>query len=468
MTVRYVAWYIERWPHKRVVIAAYNQFLANKFSRKVRKIISRRIALSSERNAVEDWETIYGGGLRVVGVGAGITGQGADLIVIDDPVKNREEAESFTLREKVWDWFTDDLYTRLEPGGQMIVIMTRWHYDDLGGRIQKMPEWKSDWVHVNLPALAKENDPLGRAVGEALNPERYSTEDLERIRLVLRRNFTALFQQDPSPPEGSIIKLGWFKRYRTLPADKPLRIVQSWDCAAKAKELSSYWVCTTWFEYAHGYFLVDMYREQVEYPDGKKATYEQATRWNASMVLIEDKASGQALLQEIRYNNVNQHKVQPPYNVKMNVRAIEPEGDKIMRASVSSDVIEAGYVYVPESAPWIAPFEEEVLTFPLGSTNDIIDSMSQYLRWVGQKIVAAFSDRAAEEERKQETVKQPCSCGHSFVEHQQVEGGPCDVCNCLTYKETTPLWTWQAVKANMTGKIPMRTPSRPKLPPRRR
>ena len=134
-TIRYPTWRLERDPTLRVIVGAYNQILANKFSRKARRIAVQRLDLSAERVAVEDWETAQGGGFRVVGVGGGITGQGGDLIIIDDPVKNREEANSQAYRDRVWEWYTDDLYTRLEPGGAIILIMTRWHEDDLAGRI---------------------------------------------------------------------------------------------------------------------------------------------------------------------------------------------------------------------------------------------------------------------------------------------------------------------------------------------
>lgn len=465
VTIRYVAWFIERWPHKRVVIAAYNQFLANKFSRRVRKIVAGRVPLSKERNAVEEWETIYGGGLRVVGVGAGITGQGADLLVIDDPVKSREEAESSAYREKCWEWWTDDLYTRLEPGAQVIVIMTRWHFDDLGGRLQEMEEWLTLWRHVNLPAEAKENDPLGREVGEPLNPDRYTKEDLARIKAVLGRNYSALYQQEPSPPEGTVIKLSWFRRYRTLPAEQPRRILQSWDCASKAKELGSYWVCTTWFEYPHGYYLVDCYRKQVEYPEGKKSLYLEATKWKAEPILIENKASGQALIQEIWYNNNNLATLIPPYNIPIAVIPIEPEGDKIMRASVSSDLIEAGYVYLPYEAEWLHEVENEIRSFPLGATNDIVDSVSQFLRWVGMRIVAAFADLAKDAEKRKELSKHPCACSHREDEHASGESTVCSLCDCQGYKEQAPLWTWKQMQTTLTGKIPIQ---RRAIPPRRR
>lgn len=216
-TVRYPVWRLEQDPEMRVIVGAYNQTLANKFSRKSRRIAEERMSLSTDRNAAEDWETKEGGGLRAVGVGAGITGQGGNLIIIDDPVKNREEAESFTYRERVWDWFKDDLYTRLEPGGAVILIMTRWHQDDLAGRLLSGPD-RDSWTVVSLPALAEENDPLHRKPGEALCPDRYDETALADRRSVLGRSFYALYQQSPRPKEGYRFKRSWFDVVDAAPA----------------------------------------------------------------------------------------------------------------------------------------------------------------------------------------------------------------------------------------------------------
>lgn len=203
VTIRYAAWYLEQHPDKRVIIGAYNQTLADKFSRKVRKIVRERIELSTERTAVEDWETAAGGGLRAVGVGAGITGMGGDLIIIDDPVKNRKEANSLTYRDWVYDWYTDDLYTRQEPGAAIILIMTRWHEDDLAGRI-KNSETGDDWEVISLPALAEEDDPLGRPLGEPLWLSRYDSDELRDRQRTLGRAFWGLFQQRPQEQEGGM------------------------------------------------------------------------------------------------------------------------------------------------------------------------------------------------------------------------------------------------------------------------
>jgi len=206
VTIRYPVWRMLRDPGLRIAVGSYSQTLANRFSRRARKIATRAgVDISTERHAADEWETEQGGVFRAVGVGGGITGQGADLIVVDDPVKNRKEAQSKAFRDGVWDWWTNDMYTRLEPGGSAIVIMTRWHSDDIIGRILASDDGPS-WERVRLPALAEPGDPLGRSDGAALCPDRYTRDALLAIQRVLGRDFQALYQQRPQPREGGMFK----------------------------------------------------------------------------------------------------------------------------------------------------------------------------------------------------------------------------------------------------------------------
>ncbi|MDP1664123.1 MAG: phage terminase large subunit [Methylobacter sp.] len=369
VTVRYPAYLMERWPKLRTIVGAYNAALALKFSRKTKRIAAQRIALAKDANTNAEWETAEGGGLRAVGAGGGVTGHGANLIIIDDPVKSREEANSETYREKIWDWFTDDIFTRLEPGGVMIIIMTRWHEDDLVGRIQKS-DFADDFEIINLAAEAEYGDPLGRPVGAALCPDRFNETALAKLRTILGRSYYSLYQGRPAAVEGDIINITWFKRYRYKP--RFTRIVQSWDTAQKAALKNDYNVCITWGETEEGDdYLLDVYREKLEYPKLKRAAIEQKKRWNPSAILIEDKGHGTALGQEL--------KELPGYNVIM----IEPEGDKVTRMSVESSAIESGRVWLPEehTEPWSAEFENECTNFPAVKHDDQVDSMSQYLFW---------------------------------------------------------------------------------------
>lgn len=216
-TVRYPVWRMECDPSLTVIVGAYNKLLATSFSRQARRIARERLALDDERTAADEWQTVAGGIYRAVGVGTGVTGKGARLIIVDDPTKSREEANSAAYRERVWDWYRDDLYTRLEPGGAIILIMTRWHEDDLAGRILESED-APNWTVISLPALAEANDPLGRAEGAALWPARFDVTDLERIRTVLgTASFTALYQQRPTALEGGLFKREFFKIVDVVP-----------------------------------------------------------------------------------------------------------------------------------------------------------------------------------------------------------------------------------------------------------
>jgi predicted phage terminase large subunit-like protein len=364
VTIRYPAWVLEKFPEKRIVIAAYNQTLANKFSRKTKRIAASRFEISKERSAVEDWETTKGGSLRAVGVGGGITGQAGDLIIIDDPVKSREEANSETYREKVWDWYTDDLYTRLEPNAAMILIMTRWHEDDLAGRILKS-ETASDWIVINLPALAEPNDLLGRAEGQALCPDRYDEKALEKIKKVLRNSFSALYMGRPTALEGDIFKREWWRYYRALPLEG--KVIQSWDTAFKDKKENDYSVCTTWLFSKTGVYLIDVWRGKVLFPELKKKVIQLAHKYKPAEIDIEDKASGISLFQELKRKT------------RLPIKPIPVDKDKIARANAVSAYVETGNVYLPENAAWVNDYVDELANFPNDAHDDQVDSTTQAL-----------------------------------------------------------------------------------------
>lgn len=221
-------WCLKRHPEWRIIGASYAQSLANRISRRARKIAVDELDLSGERGAVQEWETAAGGGYRAVGVGAGITGHGGDLEIIDDPVKNRQQADSEVYREMVWEWWKEDLSTRLEPGGRVVLIQTRWHSDDLAGRI--LADDPKGWRVVHFPAIANGTD--WRAVGEALWPERYDVKALERIKRTLGpRGFSALYQGSPIPEEGAMFKREWFKVSSAVPTNI-IRTLRYWDFAA--------------------------------------------------------------------------------------------------------------------------------------------------------------------------------------------------------------------------------------------
>lgn len=365
-TIRYPVWRMEREPNLRVIVGAYNQLLANKFSRKARRIAESRLALNRERYAVEDWETVQGGGLRAIGVGAGITGQGGNLIVIDDPVKSREEAQSEAYRERVWDWYRDDLYTRLEPGGAIILIMTRWHEDDLAGRILASEDGPN-WIMVSLPAEAEASDPLGRVEGEALCPERYPISELARIRTVLgTASYTALYQQRPTPAEGGMFKRQWFQLMMARPETVAGRL-RYWDRAA-TEAGGDYTVGTLMSVTPEGI----IYIEDVQ--RGQWSTYDRDKIMRQTAEL--DGVAVQAWFeQEPGSSGVDSARAMMRTLAGYSAHPDRVTGDKVIRAGPLAAQAEAGNVKLVRG-PWVSPWLDELTTFPNAAHDDQVDSAS--------------------------------------------------------------------------------------------
>lgn len=389
------AFYMGANPGRNIITTSYGSDLAKKFGRKVRSIArSKQYAelfdagLVADNRAVDDWALSNASTYMSGGILAGITGNRADGLVIDDPVKGRQDADSATIRSKIWEAYLTDLRTRLKPNGWQVIIQTRWHEDDLSGRI--LPEsydGESGWIQardgewwyvVCLQAQAeRDDDPLGRSRGEWLWTDWFPPEHWEQERITQgERNWSALYQQRPKPLEGAIIKRKWVKRYRLdeLPPDAYL--VHSWDTANKPDEvLNAPSVCTIWAVSRLGYYLVHVYRDWIDYPTLKKKVVELFEAYPANTVLVEDKASGQSLIQDLRDNTL------------VPVVAIEPDGNKIFRAEQSSGAWEAGLVFLPSddpavAPPWLQDFESEIFGFPLSTYADQVDSMSQAVRYI--------------------------------------------------------------------------------------
>lgn len=367
VTVRYPVWRLERNPSTRVIVGAYNQTLANKFSRKARKIaLSARVSLSKERKAVEDWETEEGGGIRAVGVGGGITGQGGNLIIIDDPVKNREEAESLTFRDRAWDWYTNDLYTRLEPDAAMILIMTRWNDDDLAGRILASEDGPN-WQTILLPAEAEEGDPLGRTPGDPLCPERFDKQALARIRLVLGRDYHALYQQRPQPREGEMFKRAWFEIVAAFPSGA--RLVRYWDKAGTA-DAGAYTAGALLAVKDGIWYVVDIVRGQWGAAERERMIRQTAELDSQKHGYVEywveqEPGSGGKESAEATIRNLAGFTVRPD----------RVSGDKALRAEPLAAQAEAGNVKIVRGV-WNAAYLDEITGFPTGKYKDQVDATS--------------------------------------------------------------------------------------------
>jgi predicted phage terminase large subunit-like protein len=372
-TIRWPVYLLEQDPTTRIVIAAYNQHLANKFSRRARKIAQIRLNMSNERAAVEEWETEAGGGVRAVGVGGGVTGFGFHWLLVDDPVKGRADVVSDAIRESTWDWFTDDLYTRIEPGGHIVLTMTRWKEDDVAGRIQTS-EFKDDWTVINLPALAEENDPLGRKPGEALCPERFDEKALNNIKLVLGEEFDSLYQGNPTRAEGSIFKRDWMN-VRYDPGFLPTftRKIQTVDSSFKTGVANDYSVIATWATDGIDYFLLDLWREKVAFPELITAIKDNFAKWKPNEVLIEDAASGQSAIQTLHSTT----------RLPVTSYPVSEKGSKIARAEGVTPLFKIHKVQLPPAGhigfPWLADWIKEHCGFPVAAHDDQVDTTSMAL-----------------------------------------------------------------------------------------
>ncbi|HEX9441269.1 MAG TPA: LAGLIDADG family homing endonuclease, partial [Roseiflexaceae bacterium] len=362
-TVRYPIYRMERNPGIRVMLGCYDQSLANLFSRQSRRIAQDRGFRGGEIRAQDEWETIGGGSFRAVGVGGGITGRGADLIIIDDPIRSREEANSERWRDRIFDWYTNDIYTRLEPGGAIILIQTRWHEDDLAGRILASPDGPN-WTVIQLPAEAEADDPLGREEGAALCPERFDLPALYDIKSVMGLDYYALYQQRPMAQEGGLYKQAWF-RYATAEELAELGfdyISQAWDTASS--QLGDWSACVTAGVAGNEVIVLDVFKARLETPDLLRAVKDQAAKWGPRMILVEDAASGIAIQQMLRRETRLPVVPVPAFR-----------GGKLSHAQTNTPYVEGGRVRFGPGA-YLTEFEHELLSFPTGTHDDQVDAFN--------------------------------------------------------------------------------------------
>lgn len=373
------AWYLGTYPDRRIILVSYEAGFAASWGRKTKELLEEHgedlfgIKLNRLSNSAYRWDVAdHEGGLNATGVGGAITGKGANVLIIDDPVKNDEQANSKTYRDKTYDWFRATAYTRLEPGGAIIVIMTRWNFDDLAGRLLNDPESDDKWEVIDFPAIAKEDDILGRKEGEALWPYRYSRKKLQSIKKQIGSYwFNALYQQQPIASEYQIFKSQWWQEYSELPDYSIL--IQSWDTAFKEKEQNDFSVCTTWALTKKGYYLVDYWRGKVLFPDLQRQVVMQFNKHKPNVVLIEDAASGQSLIQVLQRET------------KIPIKAVKALKDKVTRAHLVTPLFEAGKIFVPKDAVYLADIINECSEFPYGNHDDIVDSITQALDFLRKR-----------------------------------------------------------------------------------
>jgi len=391
VSVAFPAFLLGHNPAMQIICASYGQDLADKHARDCRTLMQstfyRRLfpqtRLSAEKQSVNEFLTTQQGFRMSTSVGGVLTGRGGDLIILDDPLKP-EDALSETKRTGVNDWYSNTLLSRLnsKQNGIIIIVMQRLHQDDLVGHVLEQDKWEV----LSFPAIAEEDEthiidsPLGpryfhRKQGEALQPEREPKSVLENLRKSLGEyDFSSQYQQTPTPMGGALVKRHWLQYYD--PANLPERfwfILQSWDTANKPGDLNDYSVCTTWGMVDGRYYLLHVFRKRLNYPDLKRAVLQQSlqtySRRQPDKVLVEDKASGTQLIQDLKVEGVVRI---TPYEV--------PTGtDKLMRLYAQTAEFENGKVLLPQSAPWLDDYVRELTSFPGSKFDDQVDSTTQAL-----------------------------------------------------------------------------------------
>lgn len=387
-------WALTQDPDLRIVTASYAQGLANRNGRAIRNRIQANadlgLQIANDNGSVSEW-TLQGhqGGVLSVGIGAGVTGRPADMMIIDDPIKDRKEADSETYRDNVWDWWTDAASARLAPGAPVVVILTRWHQDDLAGRLLER-DTEAGWKVLNIPAQADhrpekgETDPLGRAPGEFMVSARGRTrQQWERRKATAGpRTWASLYQGRPSPDQGGVFPAAeewarysqplWVAREdgsRIVPGigRDDHELVQSWDLTFKDKQASDYVVGQVWLRIGAHAYLLDMVRERMNFNASLAAVKAMSAKWPQAVAkFVEDKANGPAVI-----NSLNSQLV--------GLIPIEPEGSKTARANAVSPLVYSKSVVLPEPEllPNVEELVEEAKNFPNGAHDDTIDAFSQ-------------------------------------------------------------------------------------------
>lgn len=381
-------WYLSLFPYRRIILASYAQNFANRWGRKVRNGLESfyglGVRIDEESRAANRFDTTLDlsrperGGMITSGVGGQLTGEGANLFIVDDPIKNWEDAMSDKIRSSQKDWWLSTARTRFEPGATAIILQTRWHEDDLAGWLQRgedndLKEYQDKWTTIRLPALAEESDPLGRLPGEALCPERYSVRDLMAMKASGEHIFSALFQQRPFLIEGSLFKRAWWRYFEDVP-DERMDLVQFWDCAQKVGLSNDYSVCATWLRTKTGFFLIDLWRGKVEAPELQATVQRLFEKWRPNAVVIEDKSSGSSLIQYLRRSTSI-----PviPYDPK--------QKNKEVRASMATPSVQAGLCHLPKKSPWLQDFLSEHERFPNDVHDDMVDTTSMMVEYFNVK-----------------------------------------------------------------------------------
>jgi predicted phage terminase large subunit-like protein len=374
------SWFLGRFPEKKVIQTSHTAELAVGFGRKVRNLVGAdvykevfpNVGLQADSKAAGRWSTNHGGEYFAIGVGGAVTGKGADLLIIDDPHSEQEAKLAMTdpgIFDSVYEWYTSGPRQRLQPGGSIVIVMTRWSTKDLTGRILKSSiedEKVNEWEIIELPALLPSGNPLW--------PEFWPIEELEALKAELPvSKWNAQYQQKPTSEEGAIIKREWWKMWE---GDRPPScefIIQSWDTAFTKSNRSDFSACTTWGVFhpdegpdAH-VILLDAFKERLEFPDLKRKAFEMWKDWEPDAFVVEAKAAGAPLIYELRQMGIPVQEFTPSRG-----------NDKVVRVNAVSDLFSSGKVWAPRKR-WAEEVMEEIAGFPYSDNDDLTDSTTQAL-----------------------------------------------------------------------------------------
>ena len=396
------AWFLGKYPAKKVIQTSHTAELAVGFGRKVRNLVSSdayktifpTVNLQSDSKAAGRWNTNAGGDYFAIGVGGAVTGKGADLLIIDDPHSEQEAVIAETSPEvydKVYEWYTSGPRQRLQPGGSIVIVMTRWSKRDLTGQVIKASAQHGgdEWEVIEFPAIMPEGNPLW--------PEFWKKEELEALQTQLPvAKWQAQYQQAPTSEEGALLKREWWNVWESDSPPPCEFIIQSWDTAFLKTSRADYSACTTWGVFYHtdedtgqqtsNIILLDAYRKRMEFPELKIKTQEMYNEWEPDALIVEAKAAGAPLVFELRAMGIPVSEFTPSRG-----------NDKIARVNAVTDLFASGVIWAPDTR-WAQEVIEEAASFPAGEHDDYVDSMTQaLLRFRKGGFVRLHSDEEDEE-----------------------------------------------------------------------
>lgn len=394
------AWFLGCYPDKKIIQVAHTAELAVGFGRKVRNLVGSEdykkifpdVGLQSDSKAAGRWNTNKGGDYFAIGIGGAVTGKGADLLIIDDPHSEQEgQSNDPSVFNKVYEYYTSGPRQRLQPGGAIIIVMTRWHKRDLTGQILKSAsqrEGTDDWEVIEFPAIL----PSGKSLWQ----EFWDIKELEKLKAELPiSKWSAQYQQDPTSEGAAIIKREWWKVWEEDEPPECEFIIQSWDTAFLKTQRSDFSACTTWGVFYRPdddgitqpqVILLDAHKERLEFPDLKKKAFEMYNEWQPDAFIVEGKAAGMPLIFELRQMGIPVSEYTPSRG-----------NDKIARVNAVADLFASGIVWAPDRK-FAEEVVEEFASFPAGSHDDLVDSSTQALiRFRQGGFISLASDEEDEE-----------------------------------------------------------------------